>query len=646
MSDKVLVDGKEGMQSKEPSRSMAMQRHFEPTRRNDGGQYDDRSLHNAFARNGLGHSLAQISIIAPSSTGSKAAGVQTKLAISQPGDAFEQEADRVAEQVMRMPEGLPPSISEEGTGIARKCPKCRGDDEEVLQAKEVSRQGPATAQSLDVPPIVHEVLRSPGQSLDVDTRTSMEGLFGHNFAKIRVYSDAKAAESSQAINALAYTVGQRIVFGEGSYAPKTREGSRLLAHELTHTIQQDTETIRPTVPSKPSSSKNPHEKITHGRMSRVSRQEKSATTTSSFNLFSFLEQIGNPQYNKDSIIRTINQLDKDTIAMVIGRLNVVQLLKRLAASNAGIEILGLMKEKISIAAPGKDERAPLPDKIAEFNLLVDALTFRDSASKITNPDERLILDRINNAIVQDSDFSKYGFAPVPLRFPVEIFTTIGNARDGGVYYDPNLNVNSGKAAGVTVADSIRLSDANQITRTQYPLIFIKLGPKCVLKDKNAKTDSKKYYAPAEIRSVMWHEFVHYRRFDSFRKPDSQKSPEEKTLESEGTNGPNAEVEAYSVQLAKYFDTLGDSAIEEWLKIFANYLNDAHDPVFINQAIERIYLAVASQPAKKARILNIIRKLKNSKLNILENAIATGTYVQALPVSPVPGKAKWESHPGY
>jgi len=642
MSDKVLVDGKKGMQSKEPSRSMAMQRHFEPTRRNDSGQSDDRSLHNAFARNGLGHSLAQISIIAPSSTGSKAAGVQTKLAISQPGDAFEQEADRVAEQVMRMPEGLPPSISEEGTGIARKCPKCIVDD--------------------DVPPIVHEVLRSPGQSLDVDTRTSMEGLFGHNFGKVRVYSDAKAAESSQAINALAYTVGQRIVFGEGSYAPKTRDGSRLLAHELTHTIQQDTETIRPIVPSKPSSSmkadgdgfeaakvdagKNLHEKITHGRMSRVSRQEKSATTTSSFNLFSFLEQIGNPQYNKDSIIRTINQLDKDTIAMVIGRLSVVQLLKRLAASNAGIEILGLMKEKISIAAPGKDERVPLPDKIAEFNLLVDALTFRDSASKITNPDERLILDRINNAIVQDSDFSKYGFAPVPLRFPVEIFTTIDNARDGGVYYDPNLNVNSGKAAGVTVAEGIRLSDANQITRTQYPLIFIKLGPKCVLKDKNAKTDSEKYYAPAEIRSVMWHEFVHYRRFDSFRKPDSQKSPEEKTLESDGTNGPNAEVEAYSVQLAKYFDTLGDFALEEWLKIFANYLNDAYDPLFINQAIERICLAVASQPAKKARILNIIRKLKNSKLNILEKAIATGTYVQALPVSPVPGKAKWESHPGY
>jgi len=89
-----------------------------------------------------------------------------------------------------------------------------------------------------VPPIVHEVLRSPGQPLDAQTRTFMEPRFGHDFSHVRVHSDAKAADSARAVNALAYTVGQDVVFGDRQYAPETYEGKRLLAHELTHVVQQ------------------------------------------------------------------------------------------------------------------------------------------------------------------------------------------------------------------------------------------------------------------------------------------------------------------------------------------------------------------------------------------------------------------------
>jgi hypothetical protein len=89
-----------------------------------------------------------------------------------------------------------------------------------------------------VPPIVHEVLRSPSQPLDPATRTFMELHFGHDFSQVRVHTDAQAGESARAVNALAYTVGHDVVFGAGQYAPGTDAGGQLLAHELTHVVQQ------------------------------------------------------------------------------------------------------------------------------------------------------------------------------------------------------------------------------------------------------------------------------------------------------------------------------------------------------------------------------------------------------------------------
>lgn len=89
-----------------------------------------------------------------------------------------------------------------------------------------------------VPPIVHEVLRSPGQPLDPTTRAFMEPRFGHDLSRVRVHAYEKAAESARAVNALAYTVGRDLVFGTGQYVPETNEGKKLLAHELAHALQQ------------------------------------------------------------------------------------------------------------------------------------------------------------------------------------------------------------------------------------------------------------------------------------------------------------------------------------------------------------------------------------------------------------------------
>lgn len=89
-----------------------------------------------------------------------------------------------------------------------------------------------------MPLIVDEVLRSPGRPLDTDTRDFMEGRFGHDFGEVRVHTDRNAAASASDVHALAYTVGQDVVFGAGRYAPATPEGRKLLAHELVHVVQQ------------------------------------------------------------------------------------------------------------------------------------------------------------------------------------------------------------------------------------------------------------------------------------------------------------------------------------------------------------------------------------------------------------------------
>lgn len=96
----------------------------------------------------------------------------------------------------------------------------------------------SVAQVSVAPPIVHDALRSPGRPLDPETQATMGAHFGHDFSQVRVHADTCAAESAQAVQAIAYTVGRDIVFGAGRYAPRTLAGRRLLTHELTHVVQQ------------------------------------------------------------------------------------------------------------------------------------------------------------------------------------------------------------------------------------------------------------------------------------------------------------------------------------------------------------------------------------------------------------------------
>ena len=146
--------------------------------------------------------------------------VRAKLKIGQPGDKYEREADRVADEIITVPTRsavccAPPRIQ-----------RCTG------QANEETDTVPAS---------VDRVLNSSGRPLEPVLRRNMEQRFGCDFSHVRVHSGKAARQSARDVNANAYTAGSNIVFGWGQYSPGTKKGRRLIAHELTHVVQSGSE---------------------------------------------------------------------------------------------------------------------------------------------------------------------------------------------------------------------------------------------------------------------------------------------------------------------------------------------------------------------------------------------------------------------
>lgn len=133
------------------------------------------------------------------------------------------------------------------TGEAPAGVQPAADEPKKKEEETVQRKSAACYEGSGAPPIVHDVLANNGQPLETGTRALMEERFGYDFSQVRVHRDAQAAESARAVDASAYTVGSRIVFDSSRYAPETPEGKRLLAHELTHVIQQGFAASPPTL---------------------------------------------------------------------------------------------------------------------------------------------------------------------------------------------------------------------------------------------------------------------------------------------------------------------------------------------------------------------------------------------------------------
>jgi hypothetical protein len=178
------------------------------------------------------------------------AGIQAKLKIGQPGDIYEQEADRVAEEVMQMPEHKVQRQTDEEKKeeeLIQSKPSFEQiipmgqrqveeeEDEEIPQPKEYS--GKATEVTLDIEKNI-TALKGSGQPLSESVRAFFEPRFGYDFSQVRIHADTQASEFAQTANARAFTLGRNMVFGAGQYQPETSSGRYLLAHELVHVVQQ------------------------------------------------------------------------------------------------------------------------------------------------------------------------------------------------------------------------------------------------------------------------------------------------------------------------------------------------------------------------------------------------------------------------
>ena len=155
--------------------------------------------------------------------------VQAKLKIGSPNDVYEQEADRVADRVIRMPD----------PAVQRKCAACEsggaGCGECAKEEEHVQRMPAAKTHS---PLPAAKPLATGGTALSKSSRDYFEPRMGYDFSSVRLHTGPEAARSAQSFAARAYTFGSNIVFAAGEYNPGAPEGNRLLAHELTHVVQQ------------------------------------------------------------------------------------------------------------------------------------------------------------------------------------------------------------------------------------------------------------------------------------------------------------------------------------------------------------------------------------------------------------------------
>ena len=189
--------------------------------------------------------------------------VQTKLTVSAPGDAYEREADLMADVVMRMPE--PPlqiPVHSPVSATSSRPPSvqllCAGCDDELSRTAPLADppmpHDAGQAQRKDEPAAAPQItpsvsanihaMQGGGSPLPSATRAFFEPRFGADFSHVRVHTGARAEETAKSINAKAFTVGRDIAFAGGQYAPQSHEGRRLLAHELTHVVQQDGEQMQ------------------------------------------------------------------------------------------------------------------------------------------------------------------------------------------------------------------------------------------------------------------------------------------------------------------------------------------------------------------------------------------------------------------
>jgi hypothetical protein len=306
------------------------------------------------------------------------AGIQAKLKVGQPGDIYEQEADRVADEVMRMTE---PKVSRQVNEEIEKLPPQaktitpilaltlqRQDDEEeeelkkkkkeeeeegLIMAKGISGKAPEVRDDLHTR--LNQSIGS-GQPLPKETRTFMEERFSVDFSSVRIHADTEAAKMARDLNAEAFTTGRNIYFGAGIYNPSTSAGKKLLAHELTHVVQQN------------------------GR--NMTNIDRKALTEKSKISFKPTEKSSDPLSSYPFLQKVLNKKEKDKLRKPLEiRRRIRQLQKEMYQFGK--------KEHIPIHPPYGISRAGVMEKMDEYHERIRLLMIKPPPGDLMLPAKRL-----------------------------------------------------------------------------------------------------------------------------------------------------------------------------------------------------------------------------------------------------------------
>ena len=196
-----------------------------------------------FSKQGENHSEAEASFFSP-------IPVQTKLEIGQPNDRYEQEADAMADRVVRG-EASQLMGTDASPNVQMKCAACEKEQDVQritsakepqgdIQTKPLLMRKAQNGASVGTPALASQLSssRGGGQAMPTSTNQQMSQSFGTDFSGVRIHTDSRASEMNQGLSARAFTHGSDVYFNQGEYSPGSSEGKRLLAHELTHVVQQ------------------------------------------------------------------------------------------------------------------------------------------------------------------------------------------------------------------------------------------------------------------------------------------------------------------------------------------------------------------------------------------------------------------------
>ncbi len=257
--------------------------------------------------------------------------IQTKLTIGEPGDQYEQEADQVAARVVNQINAPAPQQSAMGESVQREE---QPEEEKLMMKPEVGivQRQPGEDGMAATPDIEASIqqARGSGQPLGDSVREPMEQAFGADFSGVKVHTDAQSDQLNQSIQAKAFTTGQDIFFRQGAYEPGSRGGQELIAHELTHVVQQNGTAVE-QLATRTSSSSSHSEQISLAVSSdRGVQQQPTAEAQTTSGITPFQSTLSVPSL---AIQRTITyQANAQPASFITNVTQAITTLEQLAAS--------------------------------------------------------------------------------------------------------------------------------------------------------------------------------------------------------------------------------------------------------------------------------------------------------------------------